>query len=279
MKFYKLTPKGEFLLRLENKVAIITGGASGIGAATALLFAQTGAKVIIADINEKKIQSFVDELVGKGLWAYGVKCDVSIESEVCRLIETALEKCGKVDILFNNAGVILPKTLEIIEGDEWDRLFQINVKSIYLTTKYAISHLKETKGSIINMASMTGVVGQQFNAAYSASKGAVIALTKALAIDYAPFQVRINSISPAGVRTPLFETWLGLQADPEKASLAQDQSHMLGRTATSEEIAKVVLFLASDDASFVTGENIVTDGGATLGYAAGPKPEWDKVVI
>ncbi|WHY64785.1 glucose 1-dehydrogenase [Neobacillus sp. SuZ13] len=265
-------------MRLENKVAIITGGASGIGAATALLFAKAGAKVIIADINEEKIQSFVDELIEKGFWAYGVKCDVSKESQVCRLIKTSIEKCGKMDILFNNAGIILPKTLELIEGDEWDRLFQINVKSIYLTTKYAIPHLKETKGSIINMASMTGVVGQQFNSAYSASKGAVIALTKALAIDYAPFQVRINSISPAGVRTPLFETWLQLQADPEKASLAQDRSHMLGRTATSEEIAKVVLFLASDDASFVTGENIVTDGGATLGYAAGPKPEWDKVV-
>jgi meso-butanediol dehydrogenase / (S,S)-butanediol dehydrogenase / diacetyl reductase len=267
------------LLRLHDKAVIITGGASGIGAASALLFAEQGAKVIIADINEEKIEQFVNELLEKGYWAYGVHCDVSNEAQVKRLIDRTVQQCGKIDVLFNNAGTILPKTLEEIEGQEWDRLFQINVKSIFHTTKHAVSYLKQTKGSIINMASMTGVVGQQNNAAYSSTKGAIIALTKALAIDYAPFGVRINSISPAGVRTPLLETWLELQDDPQQASQAQDQSHMLGRTATSEEIARVALFLASDDSSFVTGENIVTDGGATLGYAAGPKPEWSRVNI
>lgn len=266
-------------MRLDNKAVIITGGASGIGAASALLFAEEGAKVVIADVNEENINTFVEALGDKGFSAYGIKCDVSDESEVKALIQLTVEKYGKVDVIFNNAGTILPKALVEVEEDEWDRLFQVNVKSMFLTAKFAIPYLKETKGSIINMASMTGVVGQQNNAAYSATKGAVIALTKAMALDYAPFQVRINSISPAGVRTPLLETWLELQEDPAKASETQDRSHMLGRTATSLEIAKVALFLASDDSSFITGENIVTDGGATLGYAAGPKPEWTSVTI
>jgi meso-butanediol dehydrogenase / (S,S)-butanediol dehydrogenase / diacetyl reductase len=266
-------------MRLQDKVVIITGGASGIGAAAAELFAREGARVIIADINEEKITIAVDDLLKKGYWANGTKCDVSKESEVEKLIQLTIEKCGKIDVVFNNAGTILPKPLEKVEADEWDRLFEINVKSIYLTTKFAISYLKQTKGCILNMASMTGVVGQQFNSAYSATKGAVIALTKTMAIDYAPYQIRVNSISPAGVRTPLLETWLKQQENPEAASEAQDLSHMLGRTATSEEIAKVALFLASDDASFVTGDNIICDGGAALGYAAGPKPEWNRVTI
>ena len=266
-------------MKLKNKVAIITGGASGIGAAATELFAREGAKVIIADINEENISMTVERVLEKGHWAYGIKCDVSEESDVERLIQQSIEKCGKIDIVFNNAGTILPKPLEKVEANEWDRLFQINVKSMYLTTKFGIPYLKETKGSIINMASMTGVVGQQFNSAYSATKGAVIALTKAMAIDYAPFEVRVNSISPAGVRTPLLETWLQQQENPAEASKAQDRSHMLGRTATSEEIAKVAVFLASEDASFITGDNIVCDGGAALGYAAGPKPEWGRVII
>lgn len=261
-------------MRIDNKVAIITGGASGIGAASAELFAKMGANVVIADLDVGKISSFISELERKGLSALGLKCDVSKESDVKSLIRITVEKFGKLDVVFNNAGTILPKRLEEIEEEQWDRLFRINVKSIFLSTKYAIPYLKKSKGSIINMASMTGVVGQQHNPAYSSTKGAVIAFTKAIAIDYAPYQVRVNSISPAGVRTPLLETWLEQQEDPIQASEAQDRSHMLGRTASSLEIAKVALFLASSESSFITGENIVADGGATLGYAAGPKPEW-----
>ena len=152
-------------------------------------------------------------------------------------------------------------------------------KTLTDATNFLVAQLKASKGSIVNMGSMTGVVGQQFNPAYSATKGAVIALTKALAIDLAPLGIRVNSISPAGVKTPLLSDWLQKQENPEQASLAQDRSHLLGRTATSKEIANVALFLASDDSSFVTGENIVVDGGATIGYAAGPKPEWDRAVV
>jgi len=266
-------------MRLHNKVAIITGGASGIGETSAQLFASEGAKVIIADIDQEKIDRLVQSIQSKGYQAHGMKCDVSNEFDVKQLMTTAVNSFNKIDILFNNAGTILPKKLQEITSDEWDNLFEINVKSMYLTIKYATDCLKNCKGSIINMASMTGVVGQQNNAAYSATKGAVIALTKAMAIDFAPYEVRVNALSPAGVRTPLFENWLQKQENTEQAREAQDRSHLLGRTASSLEIANVALFLASDDSSFVTGENIVVDGGATIGYAAGPKPEWDHVQL
>jgi meso-butanediol dehydrogenase / (S,S)-butanediol dehydrogenase / diacetyl reductase len=261
-------------VRLHNKVAIITGGASGIGEETARLFAAEGAKVIIADIHKEKINRIVENLRKKGHEALGIKCDVSKELEVKQLICQSVEFFGGLDILFNNAGAILPKKLQDISSEDWDQLFEVNVKSIFLTVKYGLDYLKLSGGSIINMASMTGVVGQQNNPAYSATKGAVIALTKAMAIDFAPYNVRVNSLSPAGVNTPLLETWIAKQHNPEKARLAQDRSHLLGRMASSLEIAKVVLFLGSGDSSFITGENMVVDGGATIGYAAGPKPEW-----
>ncbi len=264
-------------VRLLNKTAIITGGASGIGEASASLFASEGAKLVIADISEENIARVVSHLRDQGIEAFGVNCNVSEESDVKRLISLAVEQYGKIDILFNNAGTILPKKLEDTTGEEWDHLFHVNVRSMFLTAKYVIDHLKYNKGTIINMASMTGVAGQQNNPAYSASKGAVIALTKALAIDLAPFEVRVNAICPAGVQTPLLESWLKQQKDPKEASVAQDRSHMLRRTASPLEIAKVALFLASDDSSFITGEHIVVDGGATLGYGKGAKAEWNLI--
>jgi NAD(P)-dependent dehydrogenase (short-subunit alcohol dehydrogenase family) len=262
-------------VRLLNKTAIITGGASGIGEASASLFASEGAKVVIVDISEENIARVVAHLQDQGFEAYGVKCNVSKESDVKRLISSAVDQYSKIDILFNNAGTILPKKLEDTTVEEWDHLFQVNVKSMFLTAKYAIDYLKFNKGTIINMASMTGVAGQLNNPAYSASKGAIIALTKALAIDLAPFEVRVNASCPA--QTPLLESWLKQQKDPIEASVSQDRSHMLGRTASPLEIAKVALFLASEDSSFVTGEHVVVDGGATLGYGKGAKAEWNLI--
>jgi NAD(P)-dependent dehydrogenase (short-subunit alcohol dehydrogenase family) len=264
-------------MKLSGKVAIITGGASGIGEASSRLFAEEGANIVIADINEDETEKLVMELKEKGYNVIGAKCDVSNEFEVQALIEKTITSFGKIDIMFNNAGIILPKTLEDISVGEWDNLFSINVKSMYLTIKHAISYLKNTKGSIINMASMTGVIGQRKNAAYSATKGAIIAMTKAAAIDYAPYGVRVNAICPAGVDTPLLNKWFSQQKDPKKAKIDSDRSHMLGYTASTLEIARVALFLASDDSSFITGEDVHVEGGATLGYAAGPKPEWDYI--
>lgn len=264
-------------MRLRNKVAVITGGASGIGEASSVLFAFEGAKVVIADIQEQKANHLAHLIKNKGGEASAVRCDVSDEEQVRSLVGQTVSLYGKIDVLFNNAGTILPKPLEEVEAAEWDRLFQINVKSMYLTIKETGAHLRKTKGCVINMASMSGLDGQRNNAAYSATKGAVIALTKATAIDYAPHGVRINAICPAGVTTPLLEQWFEQQKNPEMIRKEQDLSHMLGRTATPEEIARVALFLASEDASFMTGTAVPVEGGATLGYGAGVKPEWNYV--
>jgi NAD(P)-dependent dehydrogenase (short-subunit alcohol dehydrogenase family) len=266
-------------MRLKEQVAIITGGASGIGESAARLFAREGAKVVIADLNDERIRTVVDEIRIGGGEASGIRCDVSREADVKELIQRTVETYGKLDILFNNAGTILPKSLEEVEEEEWDRLFAVNVKSMYLTIKHAIPYLKETQGRIVNMGSMTGIMGQQNNASYCATKGAVHALTKALALDYAPYGVRVNAICPAGVNTPLLERWIAKQKDPVQARQNQDRSHMLGRTASPEEIAQVALFLVSNESSFVTGNVMPVEGGATLGYAAGPKPEWNFVEV
>ncbi|GGH81306.1 NAD(P)-dependent dehydrogenase (short-subunit alcohol dehydrogenase family) [Pullulanibacillus pueri] len=264
-------------MTLKDQVAIITGGAGGIGAASAELFAAEGAKVVVTDINELAIAEVVQNIHSQGHKAIGITCDVTDKHQVMALVDQTIETFGHLDILFNNAGTILPKAIETIEETEWDRLFQINVKSMFLTIKHALPHLKATKGRIINMASMTGVMGQQHNPAYSATKGAVIALTKALAIDMAPEGVRVNALCPAGVNTPLMERWLSEQRNPEQARLEQDRSHLLGYTASTMEIARVALFLASEASSFVTGEAMTVDGGATLGYGSGAKAEWQFV--
>ncbi|GGE40691.1 3-oxoacyl-ACP reductase [Pullulanibacillus camelliae] len=264
-------------MQLQDQVAIITGGAGGIGAASAQLFAAEGAKVVVTDINEAQIETVIQAIHSQGQQAFGFPCDVTEASQVEALVERTIERFGRLDILFNNAGRILPRLIEHISEDEWDQLFQVNVKSMFLTIKQALPHLKQTKGRIINMASMTGVSGQRENPAYSATKGAVIALTKALAIDSAPYGVRVNAICPAGVSTPLMEKWLNQLPNPEQARVEQDRSHMLGYTASPTEIARVALFLASEFSSFVTGDAVTVDGGATLGYGAGAKPEWQFV--
>ncbi|WEG11073.1 glucose 1-dehydrogenase [Pullulanibacillus sp. KACC 23026] len=264
-------------MKLNGQVAIVTGGASGIGEATVDLFTAEGAKVVIADLNKDKLESVVNRLKAQGREVVGVCGDVSEETQVKHLINTTIKTFGKLDVLFNNAGTILSKGIDEIESHEWDRLFEVNVKSMYLTIKYSLSFLEKTKGRIVNMASMTGVAGQRRNPAYSATKGAVISLTKSLAVDMAPKGVRINAICPAGVMTPLLERWLEEQPDPDLAKLEQDRSHLLGYTAEAEEIASVVLFLSNRDSSFITGEVVTVDGGATLGYGAGIKAEWKFV--
>jgi NAD(P)-dependent dehydrogenase (short-subunit alcohol dehydrogenase family) len=260
--------------RLNGQVSIITGAGSGIGRAAALMFAREGAKVVVADINSLAAEETVRQIQGEGGQAVAVVSDVSKVKDVQRVIETAVSRFEKIDILFNNAGIVLPKYIGEIEEDEWDHLFEINVKGIYLCIKYALPELRKTKGKIINMGSMTGLAGQKRNPAYSATKGAVVALTRSLAIDLAPEGIRINSICPAGVLTPLLERWFSQQPDPESFRRSQDLSHMLGRTATSDEIASVALFLASDESSFITGQSIPVEGGATIGYGVGPKAEW-----
>ncbi|WP_026961469.1 SDR family NAD(P)-dependent oxidoreductase [Alicyclobacillus herbarius] len=260
--------------RLANKVAVITGAGSGIGQAAAVQFAKEGAKVMVVDLRADAAKETVAKIKESGGVAHSVVCDVSRAKDVKRVIDETLAAFGRIDILFNNAGIVLPKFIEEIEEDEWDHLFAVNVKGYFLFIKYALPYIRATKGSIINMGSMTGLAGQKRNPAYSATKGAVAALTRSLAIDLAPEGIRVNSICPAGVLTPLLEKWFAEQDNPEEFRRGQDLSHMLGRTARPEEIASVAVFLASEEASFITGQSIPVEGGATIGYGVGPKAEW-----
>ncbi|WP_409344225.1 SDR family NAD(P)-dependent oxidoreductase [Paenibacillus sp. MBLB4367] len=256
-------------MQLQGKVAIITGGGSGIGQSTAELFAEQGAKVAIADWNEENGIRTVRSIAGRtadSSNAIFVKTDVSNADDVKRLVEITVDTFGHLDIVFNNAAAILPKFLEDVEEPEWNRLIDINLKSVYLTAKYAIPELRKAKGCIISMASLNGLIGQKQNAVYAATKGGIIAITKALALDYAPDGVRVNCICPAGVMTPLLETWIKQQPDPTAARSTLDDMHPLGRTASSVEIAQAVLFLASNQASFITGVALPVEGGASLGY-------------
>jgi NAD(P)-dependent dehydrogenase (short-subunit alcohol dehydrogenase family) len=258
-------------MQLKGKVAIITGAGSGIGEATAKLFASIGAKVIIADWNEAAANRVVGEInlmhahLTEGN-ALAVKTDVSSEQQVKLLVQQAVAAFGAIDILFNNAAVVLPKELEDITEAEWTRTLDINLKSVYLMIKYCIPEIRKSRGSIVNMSSLSGLLGQKQNPVYSATKGAIIAMTKALALDYAKDGVRVNCICPAGVMTPLLEEWIIQQPDPATTVQALIDMHPLGRCATTDEIAQAVLFLASEQAYFITGAALPVDGGASLGY-------------
>lgn len=253
---------------LAGKVCVITGGGSGIGEITAKRFAAEGATVIIADINEregKRVAEEISEVYGSES-AYAISTDVSSEQDVKLLVSTIVKLVGRIDIVFNNAAIILPKALEEVAEHEWTRLVDINLKSVYLMIKHTISLLRRTKGSIVNMASLNGLVGQKQNATYAATKGAIIAMTKALALDYAGDGVRVNCICPAGVMTPLLEKWILKQDDPDGTRVILNDMHALGRPAHAEEIAEVVLFLGCDNSRFITGVALPVDGGASLGY-------------
>ncbi|WP_246096618.1 SDR family NAD(P)-dependent oxidoreductase [Paenibacillus sinopodophylli] len=259
-------------MRFTNKVVLVTGGASGIGKVSAYLFAAEGAHVVIADWNQAEGQRAADELNEqygdmKGLpRAIAIQTDVSHEQAVQALIAQTLQVYGKLDILFNNAAVICPKPLEEIDAQSFDQLYAVNVKGVYLMIKHAIPHLRAVQGSVVNMASLNGLIGQKHNPIYAATKGALIALTKSLALDYAQSGVRVNCVCPAGVMTPLLDEWTKQQPNPAEAVQSLHAMHPLGRPASSEEVAQAVLFLASNQAAFMTGVALPVDGGASLGY-------------
>lgn len=259
-------------MRFKDKVVLITGGGSGIGEVSARLFAAEGARVVIADWNQAEGQRAADELIKndafmKGLPnAIAIQADVSREEAVAELIAKTITSFGQLDVLFNNAAVICPKPLEEIDERSFDQLFAVNVKGVYLMIKHAIPHLRQAKGAIVNMASLNGLVGQKQNPIYSASKGAVIAMTKSLALDFAVDGIRVNCVCPAGVMTPLLEQWTREQANPAEAVQSLQAMHPLGRPASPEEVAHAVLYLASEQAAFITGIALPVEGGASLGY-------------
>ena len=256
-------------MKLKDKVAIITGGSKGIGFGCAQVFVEQGCRVAIASRGAEAGREAAEKLnaLREPDSALFVATDVTDEKAIASLIDTTIQRWGRLDCVVNNAGWHPPATpIEEISLDDFNHLLQLNLASAFLSCKYALPHLVETKGNIINMSSAVAEVGQPLAAAYVSTKAGLIGLTRALAIDFAPKQVRINAVCPAGVMTPLMQDWAETQYDKEAALADVDSWHLLGRMATSEEIGKVCAFLASDEASFITGQAIFPEGGALLGY-------------
>lgn len=251
-------------MRLKDKVTIVTGGARGIGAGICEVFCEEGAHCFVID--KVNPDAKVKELREKGGKAGGIMCDVTQSDQVRAMIEKVVAEAGCIDVLVNNAGYHISKGVEELSEEEWDFLLDTNLKSQFLCTKYAVPHLKKTKGAVINMSSMVGLVGQPNACAYAATKGGIIAMTKNMAIDLAKHGIRVNVICPGWIQTPLVEDWFGQQKDPEAARKYIYSQHPLNRIGTSREVGKAALFLATEDSAFTTGSVIESDGGVTLGY-------------
>jgi NAD(P)-dependent dehydrogenase (short-subunit alcohol dehydrogenase family) len=253
-------------MKLKNKVAIITGSAKGIGKGCALVFAEEGAKVVIVDIDEKSGEQTVKEIAERNGISKFIRTDLTRSNDVQSMITNVISTFGQIDIMFNNAGYHISKNVEVTSEDEWDFIINTNLKSVFMCCKYSIPHLRKTKGCIINMSSMVGLIGQSNAGAYSATKGGIVAMTKGMALDFAKDGIRVNCICPGWVHTPLVEDWFSQQKDPQKAREYIYSVHPLNRIASSEEIGKAAAFLASDEASFVTGIALPVDGAVSLGY-------------
>ncbi|MCS6925096.1 MAG: SDR family oxidoreductase [Candidatus Binatia bacterium] len=250
--------------RLAGKVALITGGASGIGEATAKLFAQEGAKVVIADVQTAKGKAVVTAIKAAGGEAAFIRANVAREGDAKRMVAFTVKRYGRLDILFNNAGVENPKPEVETSVAEWDRIMDVNVKGVFLGTKYAIPEMKKNGGgSIINTSSIFGLVGSPGFAAYHASKGAVRLLTKSTALAHAAENIRCNAICPGVIETPMFAEVLSAAPDPDRARAEWLATEPIGRFGRPDDIAYGALYLASDESSYVTGTELVIDGGYT----------------
>lgn len=245
-------------MRLKNKIAVITGAASGIGAATAKLFAKEGAKVVVADINEELGQKVTEEIRQMGGESVFVKTDVTVWNDAQNLMESTVKAFGRIDVLHNNAGIGLIGTVPETTEEMWDKTININLKGVFLCSKAAIPYMKKQAGGvIINTASNWGLVAQPGWAAYCASKGGVVMLTKAMSIDHAKDNIRINALCPGYVDTPLLRKAVAQSKNPEK------EWEDMGRLAQPEEMAYGALFLASDESSHAVGNLLVIDNGET----------------
>ena len=254
---------------LKDKVAIITGAASGIGRATALLFAKEGAKVVVADINDKGGEETVKMIREQGGEAIFVHTDVSKREDVERLMGEVKKRFGKLDILVNNAGIVIVKPITETTEEDFEKLVNTNYKSVFLCTKYAIPLMKDG-GSIVNVASISGHVGQVNHAVYGGTKGAIISITRALAWELAPLNIRVNSVSPGSVETPMLLGDVEIEAKRRGVPvdvIKKERSDIgaLRRWAKPEEIAEVILFLASDKSSYMTGTDVLVDAGWAAG--------------
>ena len=253
-------------MRLEGKVALITGGTSGIGTATAMRFASEGASVAITGRNIERGEQVVKDIVAAGGDAIFIQSDVRVAKDCRHAVDETLQRYGKIDVLFNNAGVFHPKSIPDCTEEEWDETIDSSLKGAFLMSKFTLpSMIENGGGSIIHTSSGWGILGGDKAAAYCAAKGGLIIMAKAMAIDHGPQGIRVNCVCPGDVMTPM------LPDDAAKRGLTWDDyaagaaDRPLGRIGTAEDIASAVLYLASDESSFVTGEALVVDGGGVAG--------------
>jgi NAD(P)-dependent dehydrogenase (short-subunit alcohol dehydrogenase family) len=252
--------------RVENKVALVTGGGLGLGRACAILLAREGAKVMVTDLKEREGRATAEEIVEAGGEAMFMRQDVASEADWDAVKAAILHRFGRLDILVNNAGVALGGSVEATTLAQWRALMAVNLDGVFLGTQRAIAAMKETGGgSIINLSSIEGLIGDANLAAYNASKGGVRIFTKSAALHCAKagYKIRVNSVHPGYVWTPMVENYLAAQPDPEAARAFVAGLHPLGHLGEPDDIAYGVLYLASDESKFVTGAELVIDGGYT----------------
>ncbi len=250
---------------LNEKVALVTGAGGGIGRGIALRFASEGAKVGVLDITAGGVEETVQLITSQGGTAEALVCDLRDPAQVTDSVARMLAAFGRIDVVMNNAAVMPSGTLHQTSLEDWDAAFDVNVRGAYLICREVIPHmLASGGGSIIHMASVTGMLGLPGIAAYSATKGALISLARAMSTDYAQHGIRVNTVAPGTIDSPMLHDFLAQQRDPALRRREFDEMHPIGRVGRIEEVASVCVFLASDDASFVTGANYTVDGGLSV---------------
>ena len=257
-------------MRLQDKVILITGAGSGIGRSSALLFAAEGGTVVVNDVNEEQGEKTAQEIKQSGGEALFLHADITKADEVERMVEQLISQYGRIDVLFNNAGISGVGLLHETDPEDWDRIFAVNVKGLFLVSKYVLPHMmKQRSGTIVNMSSCIAEMGLSRRTSYAATKGAVLSLTKSMQVDYAAYNIRVNALLPGTVFTPFVEEYLKNSYDDPEAAYETLKSRQLGGDlARPDDVAKAALFLASDDSKHMMGAPLYLDSGTTFGKHA-----------